>query len=229
MIEFTIPLILPIRSVEITATIAGPSQRLQQEMVRWAANPGTIAEQVAATDHSTKTAAAAPAGNPSQSERAEFEKERQALHAERELFANAVRELKHSTKQVQSQLNGLMLQLQEAAVEIGHAVATKLLFQQIDSGTYPIADLVHEVIGRLDTTSNVVVRLHPDDLTSVQALPTIGEDGSENPVRLIADSTLQRGDCRAKAGEITVIYELRRQVEEIRRQLLSTVTGHAET
>ena len=44
----------------------------------------------------------------------------------------------------------------------------------------------------------------------------------------VADATLFRGDCRAKAGDVSVVYELNHQVEEIRRQLLSTVHGHAE-
>ena len=225
MIEFTIPLILPVRAVEITATIAGPSERLQQEMTRWAANPWPSTSHFAQHDRSTETAS----NSPSQSNLADLEKERQALKAQQELFINAVRELKLATQQAQSQLTGLVVQLQEAAVEIGHAVATKLLFEQIDAGNYPIADLVHEVITRLDTTSNVVVKLHPDDLVAIQEFPTIGDDGQESRVRFVADGTLSRGDCRAKAGEITVIYELRRQVDEIRRQLLSTVTGHAET
>ena len=225
MIEFTIPLILPVRAVEITATIAGPSERLQQEMARWSANPSPATSQFARHDRSTETAS----NSPSKSDLGDLEKERHALRTQKELFSNAVRELKLASQQIQSQLNGLVIELQEAAVEIGHAVATKFLFKQIDSENYPIADLVHEVIGRLDTTTNVVVKLHPDDLVAIQEFPTIGDDDQESRVRFVADASLSRGDCRAKAGEITVTYELRRQVEEIRRQLLSTVTGHAET
>lgn len=226
MIEITIPLILPVRSVEITATIAGPSEHLRAEMARWAANPWSQAAHVAAATQANATVQTTTA---SETALADLEKERQSLAAQRELFTKATQELNSATQAVQSQLNGLVLQLQEAAVELGHAVATKMLFQQIDSGNFPVADLVHEVIGRLDTTQNVVVKLHPDDLALIQELPKIGDDEQEGRVRLVGDSSLARGDCRAKAGEITVIYELRRQLDELRRQLLSTVTGHAAT
>ena len=74
-----------------------------------------------------------------------------------------------------------------------------------------------------------MIHLHPADLEVIQKLPAIDSVSQGRTVSYVADSNLNRGDCSAKAGEISVIYNLRRQVEEIRRQLLSTVGGHAET
>ena len=153
----------------------------------------------------------------------------ESLQQQQKRFVEATIELQRITRSVEKQLEGLILPLQEAAVELGHAIAAKLIFEEVDAGRFPIANLIHEVVSRLDTSSSSVVRLHPDDLALVQDLPAIDGHGEERSVRFVADSTLARGDCKAKAGEITVIYELRRQIEEIRRQLLSTVSGHAET
>ena len=114
-------------------------------------------------------------------------------------------------------------------MELACAIASKLIFEEVDSDRFPIANLVHEVISRLDTTAAAVVRLHPDDLTLIQQQPMISGTGEDRSLEFVADPTLNRGDCKAKSGEISVVYQLRRQIDDLRRQLLSTVNGHAET
>ena len=118
--------------------------------------------------------------------------------------------------------------IQLAAVEVAHAISAKLVFESVEKDRFPIENLVHEVMTRLDTHLSTVVQLHPDDLAYIQQFPMIEDSVGQPSLQFIADSTLHRGDCRAKAGDTSVIYELKHQVEEIRRQLLSTVSGHAE-
>jgi flagellar biosynthesis/type III secretory pathway protein FliH len=230
MIEFIIPLNLPVRAVEITETTARPSPRLLKEMDRWAAthqdgvslrqDPAGMGSSGAGSESSTTERQHSPD---------EVQKELESLRSQQALFAGAIRELQHVTKVVRSQLDGMIQEFQEAAVELAHAVAAKLMFEEIDSNRFPIVNVVHEVVSRLDADNNSVIRLHPDDLALVQAHQAIGDADNEQSVRFVADSSLARGDCKGKAGEISVIYELRRQIDEIRRQLLSTVSGHAET
>ena len=234
MIEFTIPLNLPIRAVEITDTKTGPSARLQREMTLWA--EGYFGGSAVRNNSSQSITAMSDQSATKESPRTDagprkddLQHERESLQQQQKRFVEATQELQRITRSVEKQLEGLILPLQEAAVELGHAIAAKLIFEEVDAGRFPIANLVHEVVSRLDTSASSVVRLHPDDLALVQELPEIDGQGEERSVRFVADSTLARGDCKAKAGEITVIYELRRQIEEIRRQLLSTVSGHAET
>jgi len=117
----------------------------------------------------------------------------------------------------------------EVAIELAHAIAAKLIFEQVETDRFPIANLVHEVLARIDSREPAVVRLHPDDLVLLDEFPVIRSGGDERTLKYVADATLSRGDCKATAGEIKVVYELRHQIEEIRRQLLSTVSGHDET
>ena len=221
MIEFIIPLNLPVRAVEITAKTESPSERLLQEIARWASHhqQGRSNEQ-GLPDRQNSTDARLT--------RAEIEQELESLREQRTFFNKAADELRNATKAADKRLNGMLREFQEATVELAQAIASKLIFEEIDNDRFPIANLVHEVIGRLDATSAAVIRLHPADLALIQDQPAIHESHHEKSLRFVADSTLARGDCKAKAGEISVIYEFRRQIDEIRRQLLSTVSGHAE-
>lgn len=221
MIEFIIPLNLPVRAVMATATIDRPPARIAEEIVRWSArHRGSLP---IAEDLPMAPVIAPPATT------AAVQQESQQLQVERAALVQATEQLRQATKDLQRQTDSLLHEFQQASVELAHAIASKLVFDDVEQDRFPIASLVHEVISRLNTKTETVVRMHPADLALIEQMPTIGDSENEPAVRFVADSNLQRGDCRAKSGEISVIYELRRQIDEIRQQLLSTVNGHVET
>ena len=228
MIEFLIPLKLPVRAVELTGVTESPSARILKERANW---PTRLQQNLPMGRSPTSAEVAARADQLEEERRnlqAAAQKEMLALQEQRRMFQNATLELNRVSKEVQQQLAGLVREVQVTTIELAHAIASKLVFEEIDEDRFPIANLVHEVVSRLESSEKAVVRLHPDDLALVQEIPTIGNADSEKSIQFVADNTLARGDCKAKAGEIMVAYELNRQVEEIRRELLSTVSGHAE-
>ena len=114
-------------------------------------------------------------------------------------------------------------ELQQATIELAHAIAAKLVLDRVLSDQFPIENLVCEVVERLNTDQPIVVKLHPADLVVWQqhveshvSATTWGDQ-----VRLQADAALTRGDCQASSGEVSIVYELRRQIEELRQQLIS--------
>ncbi len=228
MIEVRIPLSLPIRTVVPAERGAAVPEWLRAEFAR------RIEPAVGRSHQSLKS----PASGESHAARHSLEQrtlealeqERQALQRERENFARGLLELQQAMRRGDQQLNGLVSEVREATIELAHAIAAKLIFEQIERDRFPIENLVHEVLARLQTREAAIIRLHPADLALLEELPAIRGSGSEGErsLQYVADATLARGDCRATAGEIKVVYELRHQVEEIRRQLLSTVSGHDE-
>jgi flagellar biosynthesis/type III secretory pathway protein FliH len=212
MIEVTIPLTLRIRKVVAGKPAAGQPEWHREECARRGAGiPGTA----------DRTPAASP---PSA-----IDVELEQLHQQRAALANSLTELQQVVHTTDVRLDTLLGDVREATIELAHAIATKLVFEQIDGNRFPIANLVHEVLARIHSRDAAVVRLHPDDLALMQEFPVIRNAGDERALQYIADATLSRGDCKATAGEIKVVYDLRHQIEEIRRQLLSTVSGHDET
>ena len=212
MIEFTVPLTLPLRAVVRTGADDGPPQWIEEQFARlpviMAGRRTTIA----------KTAAAK-----------ELQQELEQLRLQRAAWTRGLMEFQNAMDRIEQQRAADLSDLREVAVELAHAIASKLVFQQLGAGNFPMDRLVTEVLSRLNTHEPSTVRLHPEDLAVLQLdgdfIQKLEPAGA---VRLVADPKLSRGDCKAVSGEITVIYELRRQIEEIRRELLSTVNGHAE-
>lgn len=219
MIEIIIPLNLPVRAVAVSESTEAPPEWLAQEMIRWANR-----DLIPVVKEEPNQLPEEPQEPPPPSE---IEIEREQLREQQAFLGQVTQELRHVTTLVEKRLDGMLHEFQLAAVDLAHSISAKLVFEAVNGDRFPIENLVHEVISRLDTHVNTVVRLHPDDLALVQQFPTIGSE--EQSLQFVADSTLSRGDCKAKAGEISVVYELKRQIDEIRRQLLSTVDGHAES
>lgn len=210
MIEITVPLNMPLRRVVLVERDGAPPAWLNQEYAR-------LPSLMASRQTSIEQAAVVT----------QQQQELELLRQQRAAWARGLTELQRVTAESQAQNAAIISELREAAVELAHVIAAKLVFQQLAAGTFPTDRLVTEVLSRLNTREPTTVQLHPDDLAALKAdHPEFGVH--DQHVRLVADTKLSRGDCKAVAGEITVVYELHRQLEEIRRELLSTVTGHAE-
>ncbi len=132
--------------------------------------------------------------------------------------------MQHAAKTMQVHWQQIVLpELQQTTIELAHAIAAKLVLDRVLSDQFPIENLVREVVERLNTDQPIVVKLHPADLVVWQqhveshiSATTLGDQ-----VRVQADAALARGDCQASSGEVSIVYELRRQIEELRQQLVS--------
>jgi flagellar assembly protein FliH len=118
---------------------------------------------------------------------------------------------------------------QRAAIELGVAIAARLLHDRIEAGDMAIESVVREVVARLKPDEPVTVRLHPTDLTLLQKrLGDVPLFHDRAGVRVIADPSLGRGDCRAEGKDTSVLSELSVQLATMRQQLLGSL-GHART
>lgn len=218
MIELTIPMNLPIRKV-----VADKSGSMQPEWHKIEFAPiraWLVGREFSAIQRERQSV---------ERLQAELKHEIGKLRGEQTALSKCLNELRRVAGEVDVNLNELLGEVREVTMELAHAIASKLVFEQVDEGRFPIANLVHELIARVPARDPVLIRLHPEDLMQLQGYPAIQQGaGEERVVEYIADGSLDRGDCKAVAGEVKVVYQLRHQVEEIRRQLLSTVSGHDE-
>ena len=209
MTETTIALTLPIRRVVLGDPSAPPPNWLQTQYRRTTGH----AQSEAQTSKTTRTAKSAAA--------AELESRLAEQLAALEV---ATDQLQLAAKTMQVHWQQIVLpELQQTTIELAHAIAAKLVLDRVLSDQFPIENLVREVVERLNTEQPIVVKLHPADLAVWQqhveshvSATTLGDH-----VKVQADAALARGDCQASAGEVSIVYELRRQMEELRQQLVS--------
>jgi flagellar biosynthesis/type III secretory pathway protein FliH len=167
--------------------------------------------------------AAAPAVDPEQAQReAERAREEQVAREERERLQGVLGELLDAARELREAQRARLGEMQKVAVELAMAVASHMLHDRLESGDFPIEELVRAAVKRLEPRQAVIVRLHPDDLALLERRtadePLFALDTEE--LRLIADPSLRRGDCRAETGDVAVVANLEEHLAEIRRDLL---------
>jgi hypothetical protein len=117
-------------------------------------------------------------------------------------------------------------EMQTVAVELAMAIASHLVHERIKVSDFAIEALVHKVVHRLEPKHTVIVHLHPDDLELLQRRMS-ERDGaglSKQELRFVPDAALQRGDCRAETGDVSVVYQLEDQLAEIRQHLIRSLS-----
>ena len=209
MTETTVSLTLPIRRVVLGAATSPPPEWMHAHHLR-------VADLLAVKSREqNKNQAAISAAN----------NERESQPREQiESLEMACGQLQHAATTMQIHWQQIiLLEIQRTAIELAHAIASKLVLDQVHNDQFPIENLVREVVDRLNTDQSIVVKLHPADLAVWQkhveshlAATMVGDH-----VRVQADKNLARGNCQAQSGEVSIVYELKRQIEELRVQLVS--------
>ena len=154
-----------------------------------------------------------------------------ARNKKREADAQALRELVAAVRGRVDELPGIVRgrldEVAAIAVELGLAIAREIVGSALERGAVDptpvvarcLADCVHG-----SSRSDLVVRLHPDDLAQVRAklhqLP--GPDEQLANTTFVGDANVPRGGVRADTGAGRLCYDprdiLERICDEVRRE-----------
>ncbi|HAM73192.1 MAG TPA: hypothetical protein DCM86_16265 [Verrucomicrobiales bacterium] len=105
------------------------------------------------------------------------------------LQQGALQALKGAVGQVVRQSEALL-------VDLSFEVARKLV-AGMPVGRELVAAAVQEALDRIDSTTEITVQLHPEDLTLFEQIPAAERPGSSllEAIRLVASPLVQRGGC----------------------------------
>lgn len=111
------------------------------------------------------------------------------------------------------------------ALDLGLELARRILKSELTARPEAIIPSLRDAVARLAGSSSLTVRLHPDDAAMLGQSDTaarLGVPGSV--VRVVADESLERGDCLADDGlgvrvEATVAARLARVREALGEEL----------
>jgi len=142
---------IPFRVGPVRVTLADPSAPLPP-VRRPAPPPEPVPEPVAVV--------------PVEQER----RAEQAAREERERLDGVLGQLLDVARDLRSAQRGRLEEMQRVAVELAVAVASNLLYERIESGDYPIEELVRDAVRRLEPRQAVTVRLHPEDLALLETV-----------------------------------------------------------
>jgi len=196
---------IPFRAGPVHVTLADPSAPLELLF-----RPGP--EQ-----------APGPVIDPEQALRdAEKARQEETAQEERERLESVLGQLLDVARDLRAAQRGRLEEMQRVAVELAVAVASHVMYERLESGEFPIEELVRAAVKRLEPRQAVTVRLHPADLTLLERRtadePLFALDTED--LRLVADPSLSRGDCRADTGDVAVLANLEEHLGEIKRDLL---------
>ncbi len=102
------------------------------------------------------------------------------------------------------------MQLVDLAVEI----ARKVLSQEIEAGRFKIDPVVQQGLSSLRACKNVVVHLHPEDLSSCQ-LAKESDESSRCGISFVADAGVRRAECLLETPQGVVDSTVQAQLAEI--------------
>jgi len=143
-----------------------------------------------------------------------------------EVLAEARREalakVAQAVEMLRTQASWLAEQARADALEIGFQVARRVLESELRTSPEPLFALVKSALRRTGDARRISIRLSPDDAAALQS--PAGQAAAEGigaaRVEVVADASLQPGDCMVDTdfGQIdgrleTRLSELRRAVE----------------
>lgn len=120
-------------------------------------------------------------------------------------YASGREQGQHEVDDMAARLHGLVRQLAEpladvddgvieAVSELALRIARQLVRRELQAAPDEVVAVVREALQHLPVSARVArIRLHPSDVTLVEAALPAAE--GERAWRLVADPTLQRGDC----------------------------------
>jgi flagellar biosynthesis/type III secretory pathway protein FliH len=147
------------------------------------------------------------------------------LSQDRAAINASLARLGEQLRSLQEQRENSWRQWQQAAIELGLAIASRLVHARIETGGMALETVVREAAARLAPDEPLRVRLHPRDLAvlrdRLKGDPLLPE---ALMVQIIADASLKRGDCHVEGRDGDVLSEVRTQLADLRSDLLGRLT-----
>ena len=144
--------------------------------------------------------------------------------AESQAFDQVIVSLQAAAGRCEAQYELMLGEMQQAAVELALAVASRVLMSKVEAGDFPLEPLIRHIVGRLPVKGEINVHLHPEDLALLQKRlgdRTLVQGGPT--IQFHANPASARGECRATTGGVTIVSDLMDQLANLREHLLESI------
>ena len=119
------------------------------------------------------------------------------------------------------------------ALEIGFLVARRILEMELSASAEPLVNLVRSAVRRLGESRRIAIHLSSDDAQAMNAIiesrgPQAVAQAAISRVEIVADPSLERGDCLVEGDLVTVDGRINARIEELRRVLETSTAEDTE-
>lgn len=149
---------------------------------------------------------------------------------DRQFLESLLGKVTHELKQMRLAAEERLHQWQIASVELATALATELLYREVQANEFQVEQTIRTIVDELGEESPATIYLNPADLRAMQQ--RLGDQplfpDLENPPTLIPTESIARGDCKVQGrsgGELA--SEISERIALMREDLLEKL--HART
>ena len=144
--------------------------------------------------------------------------ERAGREAGSERAEAMLRRLAATLEELSTLRDQMMRQAERQLVELSLAIARRILHREVSVDPELAAALAHVALERLGSTAPAVIRLHPDDYTTVTAQDRDLWNG--RAVKVVPDPAIARGGCRVESEFGYIDASVDAQMDEMARAIL---------
>jgi flagellar assembly protein FliH len=144
--------------------------------------------------------------------------------AEQRLHAEVGARLGSAVEMLRTTSERLAGEARSDALEIGFLVAKRILETELTTSPEPLVALVRSTIRRLGEARKMTIRLSAADAEAVNAVlaargPSAVTSVATAQIEVVADGSLERGDCMVEGDVGSVDGRIATRIEELRRAL----------
>jgi len=118
-------------------------------------------------------------------------------------------------------------QARSDSLEIAFSIARRILEAELSASPEPLFAMVRSAVRRVGDAREVVLKVSPASAALVEAQPRESLGLTMARVSVVADPSLQGGDCIVESDLGTVDGRLGSRLEELRRALAEAIAGDA--
>ena len=144
--------------------------------------------------------------------------ERAGLEAGGQRAEAMLRRLAGTLEELGTLRDGMMRQTERQLVELALAIARRVLHREVSIDPELAGALAHVALERLGPSAPAVIRLHPDDYTTVSGHGTNLSQGRS--VKVLPDPAVARGGCLVESDFGNIDASVDAQVAEVARIML---------
>jgi flagellar biosynthesis/type III secretory pathway protein FliH len=140
----------------------------------------------------------------------------------------ALAALQKAAAQLQESAVRLFASHREQLIRLSLEIAAKILAKDIQEQNYQIEAILQKALEGIGSNLPITIRLHPQDLQTLQQAGENGIDRLPSSIRWIPDPTLKPAECILQTEEEMIEWIIDEHLKRISDALLAGVQTHDE-